>query len=214
MASKRSMYQCLKFSNPKIVNEREMFWIAELQANVLGYNMTKGGDGVLGLKHTAESNRKNALSHVGRVQSEKTCRLRSFSLMRSSKVVRRAVSQHDASGKLLQSFSSLCDAERSLNKPGAATLIARCCNGKTLKAYGFSWRYTDGKVNVSKQRKRSERKHVEKVDLVTGEIVETFVSLAAAMRSVQRLTPAIRNCCHGLLETAYGYRWRFKQAND
>ena len=37
-----------------------------------GYNITEGGDGVLGLKHSKESNEKNRQAHLGRKDSPET----------------------------------------------------------------------------------------------------------------------------------------------
>ena len=51
------------------LNEREMYWIALFNANdpTIGYNLTKGGDGAFGYKHTQEW--KDGLSE--RVKGEK-----------------------------------------------------------------------------------------------------------------------------------------------
>ena len=45
--------------------EREIFWIAKLDANGSnGYNLTEGGDGCTGYKHTAESRAKISANHA------------------------------------------------------------------------------------------------------------------------------------------------------
>ena len=47
------------------LNEREMFWIRELNTKAPnGYNLTDGGDGCTGYKHTAESRSKMSANHA------------------------------------------------------------------------------------------------------------------------------------------------------
>lgn len=54
--------------------EREMYWIDTLKSNdrVIGYNITNGGEGTSGLKHTEETKRKIAVAHLGKKHSKKT----------------------------------------------------------------------------------------------------------------------------------------------
>jgi group I intron endonuclease len=61
-----------------------------------GYNLTDGGDGVLGLKHTAGSNQKNREAHLGKKASEETKRkIRLAGLGRKhSEEAKQAMSQH------------------------------------------------------------------------------------------------------------------------
>jgi group I intron endonuclease len=47
------------------MREREIYWIAELGTFGNGYNATKDGDGVLGLKHTAETKLKMSEARMG-----------------------------------------------------------------------------------------------------------------------------------------------------
>lgn len=55
-------------------DQEEIFWISEIR-NQLGrkmvYNLTDGGDGMSGFKHSEESKRKNSQSHLGRVPANK-----------------------------------------------------------------------------------------------------------------------------------------------
>lgn len=56
------------------LDEAEIACIEFFQSSnpIYGYNMTKGGGGVLGFKHTKESNQKNSKSHLGRKDSDET----------------------------------------------------------------------------------------------------------------------------------------------
>lgn len=66
---------------PEQLNEREIFWIAELNSkSPNGYNLTDGGDGgktcsgenspCFGRHHTAETRARMSLSHMGKKNSE------------------------------------------------------------------------------------------------------------------------------------------------
>lgn len=135
-------------------SNREVFWIETFNTFYHGYNMTKGGEGVEGFIHSKESNEKNRLSHIGRTQSEKTCSLKSKSMLASKNVKRKSVVSIDNLNNK-RVFESLSEAERFLNKPGSSTLISRCCRGKTKKAYGFRWKYLEEKdFNISPVRKK------------------------------------------------------------
>lgn len=54
--------------------EQEIYWIATLKSNCrdIGYNITNGGDGASGLKHTEETKKKIADAHFGKICSEET----------------------------------------------------------------------------------------------------------------------------------------------
>jgi hypothetical protein len=128
----------------KFALEHEVRLIKELRTRDFfgGCNYTDGGDGVSGLKHSDASNEKNRLAHTGRVYSQKTCLQKSESMLMSARVRRKAVQRIDTSGNVVV-YESICSAERDLKKSGCATLISRCCLGKTKTAYGYAWKFLD-----------------------------------------------------------------------
>ena len=57
----------LKVCPVEMLNEREMYWIKKLNSKAPnGYNLTDGGDGCIGYKHTAESLAKISATSKGR----------------------------------------------------------------------------------------------------------------------------------------------------
>ena len=52
---------------------------------------------------------------------------------------KKAVKQIDLSGKLINVFDSLADAERMGGYNHAN--ISKCCNGKSKTAYGYKWEF-------------------------------------------------------------------------
>jgi len=62
----------LEYCNEKNWISRERFWIKELNTNNEGYNLTLGGEGILGLKFSKESKLKMSNSQKGKLLSEST----------------------------------------------------------------------------------------------------------------------------------------------
>jgi len=56
--------EILEYCEKDQLNEREIFWIAKLKSNEVGYNLTVGGDGFKG-KHTEESKLKMSKAKKG-----------------------------------------------------------------------------------------------------------------------------------------------------
>lgn len=54
------------------LNFLERFYIKKYKAKEVGYNLTDGGEGALGLKHSEESKEKNRQARLGKKASEET----------------------------------------------------------------------------------------------------------------------------------------------
>ena len=53
------------------------------------------------------------------------------------------------------------------------------------------------------------KKRVNKIDIVSNEILETFESVKSASKSVNIHTGKISNCCNGKRKTCRGFKWEF-----
>jgi len=173
-----------------------------------GCNYTAGGDGVSGLRHTQESKDKNRAAHVGKTLSKETCEKKSVSMKLSKKVYRRKVVKLSA-GVVVDTYDSVADAARSVGDLRGATLVSRCCAGKTKTFAGFGWNYVDADQQTTvKKRQRAAVRRVLQSSLA-DEPVAQFASLAEASRTVKRNAGSIKECCHNRRETAYGFKWQF-----
>lgn len=63
--AKSFKFLILEYCSVEQLDEREKHYISIYKAKGLSYNLTDGGDGRLGLKHTDEAKRKIGLAHMG-----------------------------------------------------------------------------------------------------------------------------------------------------
>jgi group I intron endonuclease len=169
------------------VNEREIYWIQELQsyyyANSLGMNMTFGGGGCRGRKDTNEVKKKRALSNTGRKHTEKSKQLISFS--KKGKVKPRLGILHREDTKLKIS------AAKTGVKQTADTVTARVQSMKEnfLKNYGG----------------------VLQIDPNTNKIVNEWINTVKEISKLNGWADShIIKCLKNKTATAYGFIWKYK----
>lgn len=140
----------------KILDSLEIIYIEYLGSRLNGYNITKGGDGVLGMQHSEES--KNKISNYSKNRTEehkeKLFESRSRSgqtrtnetkqKMSNSCKTKKKVYQYDSENNFIQEFNSIADAARSIENDSTlktkSNRISEVCSGKKEKAYNFIWK--------------------------------------------------------------------------
>lgn len=139
----------------------ERFYIDKYRKD--GYdlvNMTDGGDGSIGFKHSEDS--KNKISEITkeRITKERMSKPEVIENLRDkgnqqwhsltpeeqNKLIlkqpnRKSITQHTINGDFIKEFISLREIERELGFYRAN--ISPCLKGKFKQAYGFIWRYSD-----------------------------------------------------------------------
>lgn len=163
-------YEILEYCSPELLNEREEYWVNEKKSFVLdgGYNLTLGGRGGkkpfffkddLLLSYwnqnmtvnfirrnygSSEEKIKEQLNLLGISNEEITQRGKDKveEVTQISNIKRRKITaQYTLDGVLINTFSSLSEAAKSINRaPGA---ISSAANGKIKSAYGYKWEYID-----------------------------------------------------------------------
>ncbi len=88
--------------------------------------------------------------------------------------------------------------------------VASCCRGELLSTAGHLWcfeeDYNEGKIKELIDRANvGGPQAVCKLDMKTGVILETFVSIAAAEEETG--LSGISNCCYGAANTSGGFCW-------
>jgi group I intron endonuclease len=151
----------------ELLNEREMFWIKELNTfyldNEKGMNMTKGGDGnVPSWKHNIERRKKQSKAFsgknnpfYGKTHSEEYRKRKSIEVSEYNKKngvkvpewgaekgrqkIIKAVLMYDAAGSFVREFESCTEAGKFIN--GKARDISACASGRRTQAKGYVFRY-------------------------------------------------------------------------
>lgn len=141
--------------------EREQFWLDKLNANdnSFGYNKRIIATSNLGIKLSDSTREKLRISHIGNKQSKET-------IKKISESQYKKICQFDINGNYLNTFNSLQEAAKFLNK-SYTTSITMCLNGKISTAFGYAWCHELDRDNF-KIREKNNGKTIEITDNVTG----------------------------------------------
>ena len=123
------------------------------------------------------------------------------------------VDKYSKSGKFIESFVSIVDANKSMGLKNNSSHISECCMGNLISAYGYVWRFSGDPFDIYNKK---DKRYVicEKYDL-DNNFIERFNSIKEAALSIgdniSTISSNIRRCCNGGTKTAYGYKWKFIQ---
>lgn len=119
--------------------------------------------------------------------------------------------QYDFNGNLLNTFEFIQDAVDYLYTNGIVinkTNISICCSGKTTTAGGYVWRKYPN--NFDTYQIPRYYKKIEKRDISTGQVLETFSSFDEILNRYEYSRIKINNCCNNHRPSAYGYHWCYE----
>ncbi|QOD60687.1 GIY-YIG nuclease family protein [Polaribacter haliotis] len=108
-------------------------------------------------------------------------------------------------GSLLKTFDSLEEASKTVNSTKQS--ISKACLSSTYKHRGYLWSYKFKVPFI--QGKDLRKKRVEKLSLHSGEIIETYNSVADASKKTGINKTSIAKVCRGERVSAGGYKWTF-----
>ena len=213
-----------------LLNQRERYWISHYDSYYNGYNETQGGEG----NQIYDKNQIYQLWDKGysiqEIASQIEC-VRSTvyealldysnytveeSLRRRNLGNQKRVCQFDLSGKLLNTFTSVKDAEKSIGLENSGT-IGQCCamkpGHKTVKGYLWLWETDKDKINdlVQSLNNGHREQKVAQLDK-DGNVIAIFNSAKEAAQSFGKSKDShIGDCCKGRRKTCFGYRWRYER---
>ena len=165
--------------------EREKFWIAHHRSFPDGYNMTVGGDGVIGRKHTPEARAKISKNLRGRIVSEQTrekirqTRLGKRQTAEAREKVRLAVHDRLAKADFREHHRKACQEKLASLSPAER-----------------------------KKRGAGHRKAIVQKTL-DGKIVARFASISDAALAVGVTLTAISAVLNRGAKQCRGFRWEF-----
>ena len=111
-------FEVIEECSPEKVNDREIFWISELNTFNDGYNSTIGGDGNSG----SPRKRGAVIAHA------------------------KGVDMYSVEGEFIKSFGSLNQAAWYIGKTKHSQPIKRNIKGVTNSAFGYRWAWKGGEL--------------------------------------------------------------------
>lgn len=143
-------------------DEREQYWIKELQTYISGYNATLGGEGKTLYPHNEILQRLKEHPYPVDIAKEFHCHKDTIYKIAQANNIQvrnksqehlaeraKVISQYDLTGQWLQDFNSTQEAAiwcynnglcATLNS-GVRSHISECANGKRKTAYKHMWKY-------------------------------------------------------------------------
>ena len=197
----------------------------DLNNDNLGYNLTHGGDGIVGYHHTKETKEKlseasknmtkesrNKITQqlIGRKHSEEHKEKISISAINKGT---KQVCQYELDGTFIRKWDSLKDIHSDLGI--LESCISRCCSNKTsLTAGNYMWRYFNNKDtykhNIEPYKDNFKRKNVIQLDKDKN-IIKVWNSVSEAQNALN--INNISNVCNGKRKYAGGYLWSYNYDN-
>lgn len=139
-------------NNPE---EREIYWIEQYGSFKNGYNATIGGDGKKYLNYDLIEKTYLQVQNINETAKILNCSTDSVrKILKNKNIIIKAseeininkfgkiIGQFDKKSKeLLNVYSSIKEAARSINKPNGYTHISACALGKRKTAYNYIWKF-------------------------------------------------------------------------
>ena len=222
----------LEKCDDSILDEREMFWIENLNSydNHIGYNLTLGGDGakkysneeaemIISLWNNGLTARDikaftgisiNVITRFLSTLSdyEETRKRRTHEKIYQS--IHKKINKYDLEGNLVAEYDSIVEASRSVE--GTPPVIINCMKTPRSVAYGFIWKYANDKSEITPQKYGREHPVVQ-YDL-KGNVVARYNSIREAVKETKIPSTNIIASCQKRVQTAKGFCWRYEEDNS
>lgn len=187
-----------------IVNAKEAYYIDKYDTtnHSKGYNLTKGGDGIVGYKFSEEVKAKMSASISGKNHWN----------YGKTNSAGQPILQFDLDFNFIKEWPSAAEAARDLNCKSSN--ISRCCSNNIDTYKGYIWvkksDYYEGYLQKYKSRAKckSNDKTVFQYDFL-GNFIAEYSSCTEAGTALGRKT--VSSAAAGRDPQAYGYIWIYKE---
>lgn len=186
-----------------LILDKEMYYIKTFKSNDrnFGYNLTEGGDGPVGMKHSETTKKLLSEKHSGTHHWKYgTKNIGGISIL-----------QFDLDFNLIKEWPSIKEVERELGYK--SNIIGRVCNRYSDSAYGFVWvkkaEYFEGYLEKyhSRAKCKSNDRAVLQYDFA-GNFIKEYISAAEAGKALGGKTVA--GAANGKEKQFHGYLWIYK----
>lgn len=169
----------------------EKYLISWYKLHNISYNITDGGEGSLGRKHSEDTKQKISKAHIGKVVSEST-RLKQSMIRKGTKV-----------GQLNPMYNKKHTNESKLKMSESRSGLLNHRYGKKLND-----------LEIQKCREaQTTCKIVLQIDITTEEVVMEYSSIREAAKYVGVYPTHISEACRGIRKTVKQYKWRYKNGS-
>ena len=226
------------------LNDKEKYWINYYHSfwkdsSGDGYNLTIGGDGnqtilpdeyLIWVKQWEDGLSIAAISReTGRDPQTITRYLKIYCKNFTSEEIKKRndgsqlpnlskkVNQYDLVGNFIRSYESVIEAANAVK--ACPDQIRRCAKGtfQTKTCKNFYWIYADDEQNILERISKGQGVSIviEQYSL-DNVLIKRYPSLTKANleMGVSRSALAIKNCCLGKTNNAYGYKWKFMKGKE
>lgn len=214
------------------LNDREILYIKMFESNTInkGYNLTAGGDGATGYRHTEETKKKLSEMQIGKKLPLRTIERISLAhkgktpkniniLIERNKAISKNIIQINCNDESVKLWESIQECARNLNIH--ATNIVKCLKGTYKTCSGNIFMYEEefdqNDMNIANLiTERSEKKRTVKgiVKLTLDfEFVESYDSMKE-LESEGFVRQYLRLCCINKKDSYKGFKWMYKKDYD
>jgi group I intron endonuclease len=212
-----------------VMNDYERLYIRQYHdCGVELLNLTEGGEGSKGYKHTDEARKIMKAKAVGRISGDKNPnygkglhgkdnpmygRKRPKELMdKLLKAKQKAVVQYSLTGQVIAEYPSISEAARrtGLEISNISSICVRRPECKT--AGGFAWRFKGEPFETIRNRNFAPIIQFTK----NGEFIREWDSIKNAMHSMGKKTrdgTLVSAVCRGKRGSAFGFIWQYKHSD-
>ena len=212
------IFEVLEECSREELNEKEQYWIEKYDTFNNGYNLTKGGGGVI--KYSAEAiyeeyQKTNSIEktakNIGCGITTARNILREYGINKSEQSEAKPVENIDPTTlKVIKQFSSIQEAADEMNVNHAAINMA--LNGTHKTSAGYYWRYVGSDKTFSTEKIKQWKTKIAQLDYKTEEILKEFESAADAAsylgKDRKNGGSSISAVCSGRKKSAFGYKWK------
>lgn len=210
------------------LNELEIEYIDKYKSHdsLHGFNMTEGGDGGTGYRHTEETKRLLSEIQIGKVISEETkekqkatwkekidngYKPRIDHLQSYNKAQMKEIKCYDKNGEFICTYSGVHEAARTLDVE--ATNICKVLQGKhkTCGGYIFTYDYEDYSKEELNKRLISRSSRYNYINLIDeeGKVIKTYQNATVISNELNVDRSAVVKVCRGKLKQTKGYRFEY-----
>ena len=202
-------FSVLELCPIELLDEREIYWISQLDAVKNGYNMTMGGGGTRGIVPSEETRKKQSELSKQRWENPAFRERMIKSIQKAAETERVSVIQIET-GRI---FTSVTEAGQSVGH--GSSDISAACTGKCHVCGDYHWRYYTPEIeailnssgfDLWRASILSTGKTSPVVCIETGEM---FSSIRDAENKTNIHYSSISKCCLYKAKSAHGFHWRY-----